>query len=72
MKTASRADHSAPGRIDLDTLPPTISVTEAGQILGIGRASAYAAARAGELPSLRIGRRLVVPTARLRQMLEAA
>lgn len=49
----------------LNELPPTISVEEAGEILGIGRRSAYRAAARGELPTFRIGRRLLVPTARL-------
>jgi excisionase family DNA binding protein len=47
----------------------TITVEEAAPILGIGRASAYAAAGTGDLPVIRIGRRLLVPVAALRQML---
>lgn len=47
----------------------TISVEEAAEVLGLGRSGAYAAAKRGELPTLKIGRRLVVPTARLRAML---
>jgi excisionase family DNA binding protein len=48
---------------------PTITVEEAAKLLGIGRSCAYEAARTGELPTLRIGKRLVVPTASLRRML---
>jgi excisionase family DNA binding protein len=48
---------------------PTLTVEEAGELLGISRGSAYEAARTGELPTIRIGRRLVVPTAALRRML---
>jgi hypothetical protein len=44
-------------------------VVEAGEILGIGRSSAYQAARTGELPTIPLGRRLVVPTARLLELL---
>lgn len=40
----------------------TITVPEAGQLLGIGRDAAYAAAHRGEIPTLKLGRRLVVPT----------
>jgi excisionase family DNA binding protein len=47
------------------TEPLTISVPEAGRRLGIGRNAAYDAARRGELPVLRLGRRLVVPLAAL-------
>lgn len=47
----------------------TLTVEEAAQLLGIGRNTAYEAIRRGELPSLRIGRRLVVPRAALEQLL---
>lgn len=47
----------------------TITVPEAGEVLGIGRAAAYAAADSGDIPTLRVGRRLIVPVARLRAML---
>jgi hypothetical protein len=50
---------------------PTISVERAGEVLGISRASAYNAANANEIPTLRIGRRLVVPTAQLLKLLGA-
>jgi len=36
----------------------TMSVEEAGKLLGIGRSSAYGAIRRGELPSFKIGRRM--------------
>jgi excisionase family DNA binding protein len=48
---------------------PTVSVEQAGEWLGLGRSSAYEAARRGELPVLKFGRALRVPTARLRVML---
>lgn len=38
-------------------------------MLGIGRQSAYAAARRGEIPTIRIGRLLLVPLARLNELL---
>ena len=47
----------------------TIKVEEAAPILGISRSSAYDAAHSGQIPTLRIGRRLLVPTHTLRQML---
>ncbi len=50
-------------------LPATISVEAAGDLLGLSRSSAYRAAARGELPTLRFGRRLVVPTGRLLVML---
>lgn len=47
----------------------TCSVEEAAQALGIGRSTAYAAARDGSLPVLRISHRLLVPTAKLLAMI---
>jgi len=48
---------------------PTVTVEESAEFLGISRGSAYEAARSGELPVIRIGRRLLVPTALLLRML---
>jgi excisionase family DNA binding protein len=39
----------------------TITVEEAAAVLGLGRSAAYEAARRGELPSRRLGRRVIVP-----------
>ena len=47
----------------------TCSIERAAQILNIGRSTAYAAARDGSLPTLRISHRLLVPTAKLLAML---
>jgi excisionase family DNA binding protein len=41
----------------------TLSVEEAAGILGVGRSAAYAAARRGEIPTIKIGRRVLVPRA---------
>lgn len=43
----------------------TISVEDAARLLGISRGSAYQAARRGELPVIRLGRRLLIPRAQL-------
>ena len=40
---------------------PTITIEEAASLLGIGRTAAYEAARRGQLPTRRLGRRLLVP-----------
>lgn len=50
----------------------TITVPEAGRMLGIGRDAAYAAAARGEIPTLKLGRRLVVPLPRLLDLVGAA
>jgi excisionase family DNA binding protein len=39
----------------------TVSVEEAGQILGISRGLAYELARQGRLPVIRLGRRFIIP-----------
>ena len=54
---------------DLRNLPPTLSVEEAGRLCGISRNAAYRAAHRGELPSLRLGRCIRIPTARLLELL---
>jgi excisionase family DNA binding protein len=48
-----------------------LTVEEAAQLLRISRQSAYNAVRAGEIKSVRIGRRLLVPKAALERMLSA-
>ncbi len=41
--------------------PLTITVERAGQLLGISRGLAYDLVRRGDIPAVRLGRRLVVP-----------
>lgn len=50
----------------------TVSVEEAAALLGISRALAYELVRRGDLPCLRLGRRVVVPRKALEQFVEAA
>lgn len=45
------------------TRPLTLTVTEAGNLLGVSRSTAYELVRSGELESIRLRRRLVVPVA---------
>ena len=47
----------------------TVTVEQAATILGISRTSAFEAVHRGQIPSLRIGRRIVVPVAALERML---
>ncbi len=49
--------------------PSVLTVPEAGKLLRISRASAYTAARGGDIPTIRVGRRLLVPRAKLMEML---
>ena len=43
----------------------TLSVEETASLLGLGRSAAYEAARRGELPSRRLGRRVIIPVTAL-------
>lgn len=59
---ASGAVSSGPERL-------TLTVEEAAGLIGISRAFAYEAVRRGEIPSIRIGRRVLVPRAALHRLL---
>jgi hypothetical protein len=48
---------------------PTLTVPEAGAFFGLSPDRSYAAARSGDLPLIRIGQRMFVPTAALRELL---
>jgi excisionase family DNA binding protein len=50
----------------------TYTVEEAGRLLGICRNNAYQLARAGQIPTLRLGRRLLVPKAAFDRLIDAA
>ena len=50
----------------------TMSVDEAAVRLGIGRNSAYEAAKRGELPTIKVGKRILVLRAVLERMLDGA
>ena len=43
----------------------TLTVEEAAKLLGIGRSTAYELVHTGAIPSLRLGRRIVVPRAKV-------
>lgn len=50
----------------------TYTVEEVARKLGICRNSAYAAVESGDIPSVRIGRRRLVPRAALERLLAGA
>ena len=47
----------------------TVSVNEAAKILGLSRNAAFAACKKGEIPTLRIGKRLLVPKYKLMSLI---
>ena len=63
------------GKIDgltvgnLQHLPPVLSIPEVAKLLKIGRNTAYELARQGQIPTIKLGRRLVVPTPRIIDLL---
>jgi excisionase family DNA binding protein len=50
-------------------LPGLLKVEQASALMGISRSAAYRAVAAGDLPSVRFGCRLYVPTVRLLELL---
>lgn len=67
----STGQHSLGGN-ELEGNKKTVSVPETAKLLGIGRGPAYEAVRRGEIPHLRIGKRILVPLAALERMLAEA
>jgi excisionase family DNA binding protein len=57
-------------RNDGDTEPLVLSVREAAALLGISKDLAYELVRTGEIPSLKLGRRVVVPKRRLLALID--
>lgn len=49
---------------------PTMSINVAAELLGMSRNGAYDAAKRGEIPTIRIGGRVMVITAKLREMID--
>jgi len=61
------------GDLQIDTAHKlTLSVPDAARRLGVGRNTLYDAIKRGEVPSIRVGRRLVVPIAALERLLGGA
>ncbi len=50
----------------------TLNVEEARKLLGISRGLFYEGVRTGQIPHIRIGRRILIPRLRLIQMLESS
>lgn len=54
------------------TASVTLSVVEAGAMLGLSKSATYRAINRGEIPALRFGRRIVVPIASLQRLINQA
>jgi len=67
VQSTSLGDHETP-RVN-SVCRQTYTVAEAANLLGIGRNTAFEAIHRGEIPALRIGKRLLVPKAAFDRML---
>lgn len=54
-----------------DAMAPTLTMTvdEAAALIGVSRNTLYEAIRRGEVPHLRMGRRIIIPKARFDEWL---
>ena len=48
----------------------TYSIKETAQVLGLSRNSVYQGCQRGEIPSIRVGKRILIPKAALLRILE--
>jgi excisionase family DNA binding protein len=65
----SRRSHLARPEVPDPAVQPTMTVREVTRVLGVSKSCAYEAVSRGQLPVIAIGRRRLVPTAKLREML---
>lgn len=61
--------HQTATLVDELRTSPTVSVETAARVLGVSRAYGYTLARNGELPVIRVGRRVRVSSSALLRML---
>jgi excisionase family DNA binding protein len=61
--------HTATSATLADFPGDVLTVEQAGRVLDLSRSSAYDAARRGDIPTIRIGKRLIVPKRALETML---
>ena len=67
--SSTEEDMTAAGLLQRVHLPALLKVEQASALMGISRSAAYRAVATGDLPSVRFGCRLYVPTARLLELL---
>jgi excisionase family DNA binding protein len=67
--STSEEDMTAAGLSQRLHLPGLLKVEQASALMGTSRSAAYRAVATGDLPSVRFGCRLYVPTARLLELL---
>jgi excisionase family DNA binding protein len=62
--------HATPEQVEQILSKPTATAEEVAMIFGLGRGQAYKSIREGEIRSIRMGRRVMVPTAAIREKLD--
>jgi excisionase family DNA binding protein len=65
-------DTTATGLPQRMHLPGLLKVEQASALMGISRSAAYRAVATGDLPSVRFGCQLYIPTARMLELLGVA
>ena len=70
-KTKDAGNQHVTDRIN-DDLCEVLSVEEAGRRLGLGRAAAYVHAKAGHIPTIKLGNRMLVPKRAFAKLLASA
>ena len=68
MHTPHKTGSAWQRRLDPLETPLLVSVPEAARLLGVGTTFGWAMVRNGEIPSVRLGRRVLVPRAALEQL----
>ena len=68
-KTTRREDAASEPRGGDAPERATFSIKEGAKILGVGRNQVYAAVHNGELPSIKVGKRFLIPRAALEKLL---
>jgi excisionase family DNA binding protein len=66
-----RLEKSGYGASETRETPLLVSVPEAARLLGVGTTFGWAMVRSGELPSVKLGRRVLVPRAALERLASA-
>lgn len=68
----SGMSYSIANAVDQQEVKLALTVTEVAKLLGLSRSSTYDAVRKGQIPNIRIGKRIVIPRASLINMLKEA
>jgi excisionase family DNA binding protein len=72
MSQKDAAGSARPSNGANDSRCRTISVEEAGRLLGISRGSVYAHAKSGAIPTIKLGKRLLVPRDAFERLFQGA